>query len=168
MEELLSLRGQVPEFQFSTYRGSASYFDPERRVFVPYTPEERVAFVDELTEKTKRIFELGESVSKAFVEIGYLLLEIKKKNLVWYVSIKSQVFTDIDDFAFKVFGFQRSTTYNLMSIVREFGDGEGGLSEDFRAYSYTQLVNLLPFVGYERKMFTPEATVAEIKELRAG
>lgn len=168
MEELLELRGQAPEFQLRADSCACSYFDWSRGESVLYTPEERAGFVDELTGKTQRIFELGQSVSKAFVEIGYLLREIKNKNLIRFACIKSQSFTDLDDFAFKVFGFKPRTTYYLLRIVEEFGDGEGGLSKDFRDYSYTQLVNLLPFTGYERKMFTPKATVAEIKELRAG
>lgn len=168
MEELLELKGNAPEFQLRADSCACRHFDPSRGESVLYTPEERAGFVDELTEKTQRIFELGQSVSRAFVEIGYLLLEIKKKNLIRFACIKSQTFIGIDDFAFKVFGFQKSTTYNLMRIVEEFGDREGGLSEDYRGYSQTQLVCLLSFSYSERKMFTPVATVAEIKELRAG
>ncbi len=168
MEELLSLRGDAPEFQLRADSSVCSHFDLSRGERVLYTPEERAGFVDELTEKTQRIFELGRSVSKAFVEIGYLLREINNKNLIRFACIKSQTFLDMGDYGFKVFGFQKSTTYNLMRIVEVFGDREGGLSEGYRDYSYTQLVNLLPFTGYERKMFTPEATVVEIKELRAG
>lgn len=166
MEELLALRGEAPEFQLSAF-GPRKHFVPALG-YVDYTPEERVGFVDELTEKTKRIFELGKSVSRAFIEIGYLLREIVDKNLLQFASIKSQVFADVYDFAFMIFGFQKSTTYNLISIVREFGDGEGGLAFAYKDYSYSQLVCLLPFASYERKMFTPVATVAEIKELRAG
>lgn len=168
MEELLELKGNAPEFQLRADSCGFRHFDPSRRESVLYTPEERAGFVDELTEKTQRIFELGESVSRAFIEIGYLLREIKDKNLIRFACLKSQTFIGIDDFAFKVFGFQKSTTYNLINIVAEFGDREGGLSEDYRGYSQTQLVCLLPFSYYERKMFTPEATVAEMKELRAG
>ncbi len=168
MEELLSLRGEAPEFQLRADSCACSHFDWSRGDSVPYTPEERAGFADELTEKTERIFELGQSVSKAFVEIGYLLLEINNKNLIRFVCIKSQTFLDMGDYGFKVFGFQKSTTYNLMNIVKKFGDGEGGLSFAYKDYSYTQLVYLLPFTGYELKMFTPVATVAEIKELRAG
>lgn len=168
MDELLSLRGESPEFQLRADSCACSYFDWSAGAMVTYTPEERVGFVDELTEKTKRIFELGRSVSKAFVEIGYLLWEIKGKNLIRFACIRSQTFDDMGDFGFKVFGFQKSTTYNLISIVTEFGNGEGGLRKAYQDYSQTQLVCLLPFTGYERKMFTPEATVAEIKELRAG
>lgn len=168
MEELLSLRGQAPEFQLRADSCACSHFDWPRGESVLYTPEERAGFVDELTEKTKRIFELGRSVSKAFVEIGYLLREINNNYLIRFACIRSQTFEDMGDFGFKVFGFQKSTTYNLMRVVDTFGDGDGGLLCQYQDYSYTQLVNLLPFTGYERKMFTPEVTVAEIKELRAG
>ncbi len=165
MEELLALQGQPPEFQLCDY---APYHFDLSGCYVHYTSEECAAFAEELREKTKRIFELGRLVSKAFVEIGYLLWEIRNDRLYLFASIKSQTFDGIEDFAFKVFGFQKSTTYNLIRIIEEFGDRMGGLSEDYRDYSYSQLVELAPLQPSQRIIIKPDATVSEIREMRKG
>lgn len=129
--------------------------------------EERRAWLQTLQERTEKIYACGRNVAASYVEIGYQLHCISQGNLWKYASIKSQTFQDIFDFAFKVFGFSKTVTYGLMNVVDAYAE-KGVLKPEYEGYSYSQLVELLPFGTNERKMFTPEATVAEIREIRKG
>ena len=172
MEELLELKQDAPEFGLSvseractsSWKWNGSEFES---VIVP--EEDRRTYVRELTERTREIFKLGRGIAESFIEIGWQLYAVKEKSLYQYACIKAQEFSDIYDFAYKVFGFCKTTTVNLIGIVEQFGERGGpGLIKEWSGYSYSQLVELLPFASDERKLFTPAATVAEMREIRKG
>ena len=63
----------------------------------------------------------------------------------------------------KNFDLDKSQVSRYMNIVDEFGDGENGLKQEWSAYSWSQLVELLPLTPEERKEITPEMTIKAIR-----
>lgn len=66
----------------------------------------------------------------------------------------------------KKFDLDKSQVSRYMNIVDEFGDRENGLKPEWAAYSWSQLVELLPLTPEERGKINPEMTIAAIRECK--
>ena len=109
----------------------------------------------------------GQKVVTSYIEIGKSLIRIETDRLYAYVHRKSESYSDIFDFSFKVFGFAKSTTYNLMGVAKRFSDDvSDGVNPRYKDFSYSKLVEFLPMRDDQIERFTPDATVQEIRELR--
>lgn len=167
-DDLLNFCGEVPQFALK----DENVFEPD-----PLTGSMKFVSKEDMNERlsilniqVENIFRLGRRVSRTFVEIGNLLVKISLGNTISHVCRKSEDYSDIFVFANKVFGFSRSTTYGLMSVAKRFGSPlqNVGLKPDFQDYSYSKLLELLPVPDYQLSRYSPEMTVAEIRELRRG
>ncbi len=106
-------------------------------------------------------------ISRSYIQIGFALKEIRDRKLYKAASNGYNSFEDIETFALKVFGFSRTTTYNLLGVVSEFCDSsKKALKEWYTDYSYSKLVEMLPLNYKQYVKIEPEATVSEIRELK--
>lgn len=69
-------------------------------------------------------------------------------------------------------GFKKSTTYNMLNIVKTYGlDENGNVSYKqlltYNRYSYSQLVEMLS-LGEQRSSVTPDTSVTKIRALKAA
>lgn len=123
--------------------------------------------VKALNEKVERVFQLGKRVVSSFIEIGQALLDINRDQSFQMVRNKYETYSTIEEFAYKIFGFGRSTTYNLMNVAKRF-TLQGEVLPAYQDYTYSKLVQFLPLETERIQRFTPEVKVEEIKELRKG
>lgn len=121
-----------------------------------------------LKESVNVIKSCCKSIAENYIKIGFELKDIKDRQL-YKVAANGyyQGYYDIETFAFKVFGFSRTTTYNLLGVIDEFCDWTSReLKSWYSDYSYSKLVEMLP-LGYEKySKIKPNATVSEIRELK--
>lgn len=66
----------------------------------------------------------------------------------------------------KRFGLDKSQVSRYMNIVDEFGDRENGFKDEWKDYSYSQLVELLPLSADERKKVEPTWTIKQIRDYK--
>lgn len=121
-----------------------------------------------LEEKVAVIKTCCKSIAENYIKIGFELKEIKDRQL-YKTAVNGfySVYQDIETFALKVFGFSRTTTYNLLGVVDEFCDSDKRtLKSWYTDYSYSKLVEMLPLNYDQYVKIEPEATVSEIRELK--
>ncbi len=121
-----------------------------------------------LEEKVAVIKTCCKSIAENYIKIGFELKEIKDRQL-YKTAVNGfySVYQDIETFALKVFGFSRTTTYNLLGVVAEFCDSDKQtLKSWYTDYSYSKLVEMLPLNYAQYVKIEPEATVSEIRELK--
>ncbi|MCD8308428.1 MAG: hypothetical protein LUD19_01140, partial [Clostridia bacterium] len=70
------------------------------------------------------------------------------------------------DYCEKEFDLEKSQVSRYMNIVVEFGDEGRGFKQEWQAFSYSQLSELLPMSAEDRKKVTPDMTVKMIRELK--
>ena len=111
--------------------------------------------VEELKSLVLTISIHGQKVVTSYIEIGKSLIRIETDRLYAYVHRKCESYSEIFDFSFKVFGFAKSTTYNLMGVAKRFSDDvSDGVNPRYKVRDD------------QIERFTPDATVQEIRELR--
>lgn len=165
MNEILELTGEKPLFQMEAkyiyeFRDGTKYL---------IEGEALQARFEAFNLQVGRIFQLGHRVATTFIEIGQLLLKLKEEGFYFYVHRKAESYSDIFSFAYKVFGFSKSTTYGMMSVAERFvAPGGKDLYCAYEGFSYSALVEMLPLPPERIKLFTPEVRVSEIRELRKG
>ena len=162
MEEVLNF-GEMPKLEKS--QTQFYLFDGSRSRYL--SGEEIDARVEALKTRVERIFQLGKRVVSSFIEIGQILVDINKDQAFQVVRNKHETYSSIEDFAYKIFGFCRSTTYNLMNVAKRFAM-DGKILPVYQDYTYSKLVQFVPLETERIQRFTPEVTVQEIKELRKG
>ena len=120
-----------------------------------------------LEEQVKIIKGGCNRIAHSYIQIGFALKEIKDRQLFKAASNGYSAYADIETFAFKVFGFSRTTTYNLLGVIEEFCDSnKKALKSYYSDFSYSKLVEMLP-LGYQQyKTIDSTATVSEIRELK--
>ena len=129
---------------------------------------------DEVRDRVERLKSLvlqicicGRNVVSYYIKIGRALLEIRDEKLYRYAHRKYESYDDVFVFSFMVFGFAKSTTYNLMGVAKRFSDDvSDGVNPRYKDFSYSKLVEFLPMRDDQIERFTPDATVQEIRELR--
>lgn len=123
----------------------------------------------ELKDYTKKLKNCGDNIRKNYIKISFLLNEIEQTEC--YLD---DGFEDTIDYASKVLNIQKTTTYNLLKIGKEFIAESGErtvLTDKGNDYGVSQLQALLP-VGVERAKelhdegtITPDMSVRQIKQI---
>lgn len=107
-----------------------------------------------------------ESVSKKFLELGYFLDRANEKQ-----SYLDYGFDNLYDYTKVCFSIGKTTTKNFINLFKKFalvnycGDSYCNLKlkDEYKDYSYSQLVELLPVPEDELEKYTSSMTVAEIR-----
>lgn len=69
-------------------------------------------------------------------------------------------------YCYKYFNLERSKVSRLMNIVDEFGDGFRDFKEEWKPFSWSQLVEMLSLLPIERKAVKPEWTIKQIRDYK--
>lgn len=109
-----------------------------------------------------------ESIRNNIKECGklYILVAYKVYEIYYYETYKEK-YKNIVECCENEFGFKKSTTYNLLNIVKKFGTVENGMITynsvcKYTDYSYKQLVCMLGLSAEQLEKITPDTTIAEI------
>ena len=133
-----------------------------------------------LNTATQKVFKIGETVRKCAFETAVIIASVESSE-----CYKEDGFNNVTEWTSAAFGFQKSATYTLLKIgreyVREITDSETGkvkgymsnlLPEDAeKDFSTTQIEKMLP-AGHafaaelvEREEITPDMTCREIGKI---
>lgn len=122
--------------------------------------------LNSMNAATAYIREQIDIVAQSFCKIGFKLWEVKENH--WY---KSLGFKGVGEYGEKVLGFKKSSVSNYISICERFSvlvDGKptAELREDFSAFSYTQLSEMLTLPNDKISDVTPDMTCKEVRALK--
>lgn len=121
------------------------------------------SFVDNTKEDLK-------SVKRSFFKIGFRLNEAVDQGYVEALG-----YADIFDLAYHCFGFESTTTKNLMAINRTYCVHEYmghwlpytmQMDERYDKYNQTQLVEMLPLADWQRKNVPEDFTAQELRDYK--
>ena len=123
----------------------------------------------ELKDYTRKIKRCGDNIRSNFMKIAHNLNEIDETEC--YLD---DGFEDVQDYANKVLGIQKTTCYNFLKIAKEFLNTDGTrtvLTTEGNDYGVSQLQALLP-VGVEKakelhdnEIISPSMSVRQIKSI---
>ena len=105
-------------------------------------------------------------IANTYLLVAYRIYEINR-----YRSYKGK-YKNIVEACQSELGFKKSTTYNMINIVEEFGkpDTSGFISYSslfgLEKFSYSQLCEMLSLSYKQRLKVTPDMTVKEIREIK--
>lgn len=113
------------------------------------------------------------TIKKYLTEIGnnYLLIAYRVYEMSWSENYKPW-YKNIAEACEAALGFKKSTTYNLISIIKRFGTPEPGGYIPYNSifgvnqYSYSQLTEMLSMSNKQLEKVTPEMSVREIKQIK--
>lgn len=121
----------------------------------------------ELKDYTKKLKKCGDNIRTNYIKIAHLLNEIDTTEC--YLD---DGFEDVHDYASKVLNIQKTTSYNLLKISKEFINNEGTrtvLTEKGNDYGVSQLQALLP-IGVDKAkelhddgIISPDMSVRQLK-----
>lgn len=106
----------------------------------------------------------------SFFKIGFRLNEANRGGY-----FRALGYEDIYALALDEFGFEKTTTKNLMAINYKYcvhGTGSGyslysmQIAEKYRKYSQTQLVEMLPLMDSEREHVPEDFTISELRDYK--
>lgn len=122
----------------------------------------------DLKSYTTKLKNCGDNIRKNYIKISFLLNEIEKTEC--YLD---DGFESTTDYASKVLNIQKTTTYNLLKIGKDFISETGDrtvLTEKGNDYGVSQLQALLP-IGVEKAkelhddgIISPDMSVRQIKQ----
>lgn len=110
-----------------------------------------------LDEYTNKINDATQQIKNNYIYIGFLLNELSRSE-----QFSHEPYT-ISEYAENEFGFSKSLTYSMMKVAERFCDGMF-VSDRFKNYGYSQLVELLPVSDNDLTEFNSDMSVREIKE----
>ncbi len=133
--------------------------------------EQESEVVQEAHRYVSKIKECVHNIDKNFWWIGFYLWECSS-----YGYYRALDYETIYEFAEKEFDIKRSTTKNLIGIVKTFCINNGTMKQSpsvivapkYQEYSQTQLVEMLPLLPSQREKIKPDMTVAEIRAMKAA
>lgn len=105
-------------------------------------------------------------IANTYLLVAYRIYEINR-----YRTYKPK-YKNIVEACQSELGFKKSTTYNMINIVEEFGkpDTSGFITYSslfgVEKFSYSQLCEMLSLSDKQRLKVTPEMTVKEIREIK--
>ncbi|MCD8372192.1 MAG: hypothetical protein LUD27_02695 [Clostridia bacterium] len=104
----------------------------------------------------------------SYIRLGQIFTDIHDNNLYYSCLVGGMRYNDFFAFMYAVFGFKKSTVYNLMTVYKRFSTTDCKVSEEYSDYSYSQLVELVSISDDKKKMerISPEMTVSEMRELK--
>lgn len=128
----------------------------------------------ELAEKAYSVlYEHLQQREHSEVVFGANLIKFKKER--YYSIIKpasgfkfSAVYSNIYEFCLHEFGLKKRSVANRIAVAKQFADLNGILREDYKPFSFTQLVVLLDVDKTNKNLFyrfTPEMLVKDMKML---
>lgn len=114
-----------------------------------------------------------DTIKKYLVEIGntYLLVAFRIYEMEQNKSYKA-FYKNIVDACSECLGFKKSTTYNMLNIVKTFGSADASGRITFQSlfkaekFSYSQLCEMLSLSDHQRSQVTPDMTVKEIRQIK--
>jgi hypothetical protein len=117
-----------------------------------------------LEGRTKKIKDSINTISKAFIDVGYELWHIRHNKLYLLKGYK-----DLVEYSEKELNFKKRSTYNFISIVENFCQFNDGyptvfLKEEYSDFGYSQLSEMLSLSEDDKKNVTPDMTVKQIRE----
>lgn len=104
-----------------------------------------------------------EKTAKSFVIIGYRLRQILDSG-----AYAEDGYTDFNEFAKKEFGLSQSGTSRFISINKKYSENGYGpvLQEKYRAYSCSQLTEMLSLSSDGRELISENMPVSQIREVK--
>ncbi len=114
-----------------------------------------------------------DTIKKYLVEIGntYLLVAFRIYEMEQNKSYKA-FYKNIVDACSECLGFKKSTTYNMLNIVKTFGSADASGRITFQSlfkaekFSYSQLCEMLSLSDHQRSLVTPDMTVKDIRQIK--
>lgn len=106
-----------------------------------------------------------QDIKMHYIQLGYYLQQCKKAK--FYLEFG---FDSFEDFISNKFGLDKGTASRCINVSEHYSIKKNGsieIAEDFKAYSYSQLVEMLPLFdeGYNDRV-KPSMSVREIRELK--
>ena len=106
-------------------------------------------------------------IERSFFTIGFRLNEAEE-----FEYYKDLGYDDIYSLAKQEFGFEKTTTKNLMAVNKRYCEKKEGhsytkwIDSAYAQYKQTQLVEMLPLTPFERKNVRPDMTASAIREYK--
>ncbi len=126
--------------------------------------DKSLSFAHGFLEQTREDMKV---IARSFFTIGFRLNEAEELGYVEQLG-----YTDIYELALNEFGFERTTTKNLMAINRRYCENRDyhfytmRIDPRYENYSQSQLVEMLPLKPFEIKNISPSAKIAEIRDFK--
>lgn len=116
----------------------------------------------------EKIFDYSKDALLNFMHLGQLLKRVKE-----YKLYEIEEFQSVYDFALNKFGYKETSVKNFIAVFEKYADSEDldydyfDIKEEYKNYSFTSLVELLPVPEEEiKENYTPEMTVKEIRQTK--
>ena len=121
-----------------------------------------------LEQATEEIKSCIKNIRQNFFKLGIMLSAIKDSEDIktifnWKLGRECK---NVYEYAEQEFKLSKSTTANLMGIVKRFGNLNKSLKKEYEPYLYTQLVEMLPLTAEQLELVSPDMSKREIKALR--
>lgn len=119
---------------------------------------------------------MSETLAQSFVRyIHEDLLQIKQPHfdIAWRLREAKQLnypaelgYSDIYELSEVEFGFKKSSTAAYIAIATEFMNSSMVVKDEWKTFSYSQLVEMLSLGGYDRTRITSDMTVKQIRKYK--
>ena len=103
-----------------------------------------------------------------FLQIGRLFKRVKEEKLY-----EIEDYSSVYEFALNKFGYRETSVKNFIAVFEKYADSEDldydyfDIKEEYKNYSFTSLVELLPVPEEEiKENYTPEMSVKEIRQTK--
>ncbi len=101
-------------------------------------------------------------IKQPHFDIAWRLREAKDREYATELGYK-----DIYELSELEFGFKKSSTAAYIAIANEFMKmSDMDVQKEFQAFSYSQLVEMLPLDSYDRRQIKPNMTVKQIRKYK--
>ena len=132
---------------------------------VKSTEPKVLTFLEQATEKIKSCIN---DIRQNFFTLGVLLSALKysediKTVFNWKLGRECK---NVYEYAEQEFRFSKSTTKNLIGIVKRFGNLNSSLKKEYEPYLYSQLCEMLPLTSEQLELVSPDMTEREIRALK--
>ena len=132
---------------------------------VESTEPKVLTFLEQTTEEIKSCIK---NIRQNFFKLGIMLSAIKDSEDIktifnWKLGRECK---NVYEYAEQEFKLSKSTTANLMGIVKRFGNLNKSLKKEYEPYLYSQLVEMLPLTSEQLELVSPEMSSREIKALK--
>lgn len=132
---------------------------------VESTEPKVLTFLEQTTEEIKSCIK---NIRQNFFKLGIMLSAIKDSEDIktifnWKLGRECK---NVYEYAEQEFKLSKSTTANLMGIVKRFGNLNKSLKKEYEPYLYSQLVEMLPLTSEQLELVSPDMSKREIRALR--
>ena len=126
--------------------------------------EQSLSFANEFLKQTRLDLE---GIKRNFFKIGFRLNEAD--NFYYYLKLG---YKSIYELAYHEFGFEETTTKNLMAVNRAYCERTAtyaltwSIKDEYKNYSQSQLVEMLPMPDWQRAGVKEDFTVKDIRDYK--